>query len=101
MITCFVRYQVNRKKLPEFEEYAKRWIKLVKKFGGQHHGYFLPSEGKSDEALCLFSFPSLADYEKYRIKAATDPEVLATLKYGEDNNTMLEWERTFFRPVFE
>ena len=26
--------------------------------GGQHHGYFLPSEGSSDRALALFSFPT-------------------------------------------
>jgi hypothetical protein len=101
MITCFVRYRFDRRKLREFEAYAKMWIPLVKKFGGQHHGYFLPSEGKSDEAICLFSFESLADYETYRIQSATDKEVQAVLKYGEDNVPGLEWDRTFFRPVFE
>jgi hypothetical protein len=56
MITCCIRYRVDRRKLREFEEYAKMWIALIGKFGGRHHGYFLPAEGKSDEAICLFSF---------------------------------------------
>ena len=46
MITCYVRYVIDPKKVNEFEEYAKMWIPLVEKFGGQHNGYFLPSEGK-------------------------------------------------------
>jgi len=100
MITCFIRYRVDRKKISQFEEYAKQWIALVKKFGGQHHGYFLPAEGKSDEAICLFSFESLSHYEIYRIQSATDPEAQAVVKLGEDNGILLEWDRTFYRPVF-
>ena len=42
MITCYVRYVIDTKKVKEFEEYAKMWIPLVEKFGGQHNGYFLP-----------------------------------------------------------
>ncbi|PFW55149.1 NIPSNAP family protein, partial [Bacillus sp. AFS075960] len=42
MITCYVRYVVDASKLDEFETYGKMWIPLVKKFGGDHHGYFLP-----------------------------------------------------------
>eukprot|EP01036_Dinobryon_divergens_P048792 gene48792-65425_t len=40
-----------RLKLKEFEHYGKLWIPLVEKFGGQHHGYFLPSEGTNNVAL--------------------------------------------------
>jgi hypothetical protein len=43
-------------KLKEFEHYAKLWIPLVEKFGGNHHGYFMPHEGANDIALALFSF---------------------------------------------
>ncbi len=100
MITCFIRYRVDRKKLSEFEDYAKLWIRLIGKFGGQHHGYFLPAEGKSDEAICLFSFESLSHYENYRIQAAIDAEAQAAVKFGEDTGVLLEWDRTFFRPVF-
>ena len=45
-------------------------LTLVPRFGGIHHGYFLPSEGASDVALAMFSFPSLAAYEQYRKDAA-------------------------------
>ena len=70
MVTCYLRYVIDPFKLKEFEHYAKLWIPLVKKFGGNHHGYFMPHEGANDIALALFSFPSLADYEQYRAKAA-------------------------------
>ncbi len=44
MITCYVRYVIDPKKVKEFEEYARMWIPLVEKFGGQHNGYFLPQK---------------------------------------------------------
>ena len=43
MITCYLRYVVDPFKLKEFEAYGKMWIPLVEKFGGKHHGYFMPS----------------------------------------------------------
>jgi len=45
----------------------------VEKFGGKHHGYFLPSEGANNLALAMFSFPSLALYEEYRAKSMVGP----------------------------
>src|SRR5215217_7477253 len=65
-ITCHLRYEIDPSALDAFERFAKRWIALVERSGGSHHGYFLPSEGASDVAYALFSFPSLADYERYR-----------------------------------
>jgi hypothetical protein len=53
----------------EFEHCGRLWISLVKKFGGVHHGYFLPSEGADNIALALFNFPSLAAYEEYRTES--------------------------------
>lgn len=44
MITCYLRYIIDPYKLQEFERYGKMWIPLVEKFGGTHHGYFLPSK---------------------------------------------------------
>ena len=55
MITCVVDYVIDPKKIDVFEEFAKRWIDLVNRYGGRHHGYFLPSEGASDRALALFT----------------------------------------------
>jgi uncharacterized protein (DUF1330 family) len=101
MITCCIRYRIDRKKLPQFEDYARRWIALVGKFGGRHHGYFLPAEGRSDEAICLFSFDSLAAYEEYRKQAAVDPEAQAAIAFGEETGALLDWDRTFYRPVLD
>ena len=76
MVTCYLKYVIDPYKLSEFEHYAKLWIPLVNKFGGQHHGYFLPSEGANNIAYALFSFESLAAYEKYRAESFLDAEWL-------------------------
>jgi len=98
-ITCLIRYRVDRAKLVELEVYARLWIDLITRFGGRHHGYFLPAEGRSDEALSLFSFPSLAAYERYREVAAKDPDAQSAVAFGEAQGCLLDWERTFYRPV--
>jgi len=77
LITCHVKYVIDPYQLSEFEAYAKAWLGIVERLGGTHHGYFLPSEGASNIAYCLFSFPSLADYESYRHIAMTDAESAA------------------------
>ena len=99
MITCYVRYVVDASKLDEFEAYGKMWIPLVEKFGGQHHGYFLPAEGANNIALALFSFPSLSAYETYRNRSKDDPECIAAFKYAEETVCVVSYERSFFRPV--
>lgn len=101
MVTCHLRYVIDPYKLKEFEHYGKTWIPLVEKFGGTHHGYFLPSEGANNIAMAMFTFPSLALYEEYRTKLLTDPECAAAFKYAEDTRCILSYERTFFRPVFD
>lgn len=99
MVTCYLRYTLDPYKLGEFEHYAKLWIPLVERFGGQHHGYFLPSEGANNVALALFSFPSLAAYEQYRTQSLQDPDCQAAFQYAADTRCILSYERSFFRPV--
>lgn len=99
MVTCYLRYILDPYKLKEFEHYAKLWIPLVERFGGQHHGYFMPSEGANDVALALFSFPSLAAYEQYRTLSLQDPDCQAAFQYARDTRCILSYERSFFRPV--
>jgi hypothetical protein len=100
MVTCYVRYVIDPLKLEEFEHYARLWIALVDKLGGQHHGYFLPSEGANNIALALFSFTSLAEYEQYKLKFKSDPDCVAANKYGAETKCFLSYERSFFRPLF-
>jgi hypothetical protein len=101
MLTCYLRYVIDPFKLKEFERYGKVWIPLVEKFGGKHHGYFLPSEGANNIALAMFTFPSMALYELYREKSFQDPECVAAFKYAEEARCIISYERSFFRPVFE
>jgi hypothetical protein len=101
MVTCYLRYVLDPFKVKEFEHYGRMWIALVEKFGGTHHGYFLPSEGTSNVALALFTFPSLALYEQYRTQAASDPECQAAMRHYEETRCFLSFERSFFRPVFK
>jgi len=101
VVTCYLRYVIDQYKLQEFEHYSKLWIPLVNKFGGKHHGYFLPSEGTSNIALALFTFPSLAEYEQYRKDSFNDPECIAAFKYAEETRCIISYERSFFKPLFE
>ncbi|HEV3432111.1 MAG TPA: NIPSNAP family protein [Paraburkholderia sp.] len=100
MITCTLRYVIDPYRLAEFETYAKMWIPLVERFGGQHHGYFLPSEGANNIALALFSFPSLAAYETYREASRHDAACQAAFQYADDTRCIVSYERSFMRPVF-
>ena len=101
MITCYLKYVIDPFKAKEFEHYGKLWIPLVEKFGGTHHGYFMPHEGQNNIALALFSFPSLAEYEKYRSDASEDIECQKAMEYYRETKCFLSFERSFMKPVFE
>lgn len=99
MITCVVHYVIDSAKLTDFERFAARWIELVQRHGGVHHGYFLPAEGASDAALALFSFDSLADYEAYRARFGVDPEFVEADRIRDESGCVLRYDRTFMRPM--
>ena len=99
MITCTLTYRIDPYQVDAFETYAKLWIHLVNRMGGQHHGYFLPHEGASDLAWAMFSFPSLASYEAYRAEMAEDPECQAAFDYAKKTRCILSYQRSFTRPV--
>ena len=101
MVTCHIKYIIDPYQVPVFEDYGKRWIKLVHRFGGVHHGYFLPSEGANNIAYALFSFESLTVYENYRKAILQDTECLEAFKLATDSRCILSYERTFLNPVFE
>lgn len=114
MITCFIRYTLDSNKFEDFEQYARTWMRLIEKYGGVHHGYFLPDEsppaasfsfsgigeeGPSDIAVALFSFPTVEAYEKYRRDVPGDPECVAETRHYEETKCFTKYERTFMRPV--
>jgi len=100
MVTCYLQYQIDPEKVREFEEYGKMWIKLVNTFGGMHHGYFLPHESANNIAYALFTFESLASYEKYRQESVDHPECRRAYEFAVDTKCILSYDRRFVRPVF-
>ncbi len=100
MITCYLKYRIDPFKVNEFEKYARMWIPLVNRFGGTHHGYFLPHEGANDIATALFSFDSLAAYENYRNASAADNECQAAYEYARETRCIVRYERSFMKPIF-
>jgi hypothetical protein len=100
VITCVVHYTIEPKEIESFEQFARAWMELVNKHGGNHHGYFLPSEGSSDTALALFTFESLAAYETYRLRFNSDPEFIEADRIRDESGCVVRYERTFMRPLF-
>ena len=99
MITVHLTYEIDADRIEDFEEYGRRWVGLVNRFGGTHHGYFLPSEGDSDIAYALFSFPSLAAYERYRTDSVSDPECQEAFELARRTRCIKRYERRFLRPL--
>jgi hypothetical protein len=98
-LTVFIRYQIDPFKRDAFEAYARGWLELIPKCGGDLVGYWLPHEGTNNIAYGLVSFPSLAEYEKYRARLRGDSEVQANFCSAEEQRLILVEERTFLRQV--
>ena len=82
-----------------FEAYARRWLKIIPRFGGNLLGYWMPHEGTNNIAMALISFDSLAAYEAYRARLRADPEGSANFQSAEEGRFILAEERTFLRQV--
>ncbi|HEY5337970.1 MAG TPA: NIPSNAP family protein [Rhizomicrobium sp.] len=119
MFSCLIRYEIAPGKLDAFKDYARAWIGLIRKYGGTHHGYFVPAEGKDEMpdasfsfpgigregpphiGVALFSFPSIEAYEQYRRDVAKDEACkTATIRFNE-TQCFSGYERTFLVPLFE
>lgn len=101
MITCHIKYIIDPHKLDAFAAYARSWIPIVNRMGGQHHGYLLPHEGANNIAYALFSFPSLSAYEAYRAQANTDAQCITLYEAEKQNRSIISYERSFLRPLLQ
>ena len=114
MITCHLRYFIDPHNVAAFEHYARVWMKLIEKYGGTHHGYFVSDEtapaaafsfpgvgepGPENVGVALFSFPSVDAYENYRREVKNDPECRAATNHYKETKCFTKYERTFVRPV--
>jgi hypothetical protein len=98
-VTVFIRYQIDPFKRALFEEYARRWLAIIPRCGGNLLGYWMPHEGTNNIAFALISFETLAAYESYRARLRTDAEGVANFNFAEENRLILAEERTFLRQV--
>ena len=98
-VTVFIRYQLDPFKRAQFEQYAKRWLSVIPRCGGDLIGYFVPHEGTNNIAFALISFESLAAYERYRARLRDDDEGIANFSFAEEQKFILAEERTFLRKV--
>ena len=98
-VTVFIRYQIDPFKRTMFEEYAKRWLAIIPRCGGDLMGYWMPHEGTNNIAFALISFDNLAAYETYRARLRGDDEGMANFSFAEENKLILGEERTFLRKV--
>ena len=98
-ITVFIRYQLDPFQRDAFETYARRWLAIIPKCGGDVVGYWMPHEGTNNIAFGLISFPSLAAYEAYRAQLKSDAEGAANFRMAEEQRFIHAEERTFLRQV--
>ena len=98
-ITVFIRYQLDPFKRAMFETYARRWLSIIPKCGGECVGYWMPHEGTNNIAFALISFENLGAYEMYRARLRADDEGMANFNFAEENKFILAEERTFLRKV--
>jgi hypothetical protein len=98
-ITVFIRYQLDPFHRDAFEAYAKRWLEIIPRCGGDLVGYWMPHEGTNNIAYALISFESLAAYESYRARLRGDPDGTANFQFAEKERFILAEQRTFLRRV--
>ena len=98
-VTCFIRYRIDPFQREAFAAYARRWLAIIPRCGGELVGYWLPHEGTNDVAWGLISFDSLAAYEAYRARLKADPEGRANFEMAQEKRLILREERTFLETV--
>jgi hypothetical protein len=100
-ITVFIRYQLDPFRRDAFEAYAKRWIEIIPRCGGDLVGYWLPTKfaGPTNLALALIDFPSLAAYEQYRERLAKDDDNIDSVRRAEESGCILVEDRAFLERV--
>lgn len=113
-MTCQIRYTLDLDKLSAFETYARTWISLIERYGGIHHGYFIPRtapvgvgmsfpgigyDGPADVAVAMFTFPNEESYRHYREIVKADPECQSAAALVRETKCFIRYERLFLQPV--
>jgi hypothetical protein len=98
-VVCCIRYVIDPYQKDAFEQYARRWLAIIPKMGGDLLGYFLPHEGTNNVALAMIGFDCLGAYETYRGRLRSDAESMANFRYAQEKRFILEETRTWLMKV--
>lgn len=98
-IACFIRYRIDPFQREAFAEYARRWLAIIPRCGGDLRGYYLPHEGANDVAWGVIAFASLGAYEAYRARLKADAEGRANFAFAAERRFIISEERTFVEEV--
>lgn len=99
MITCFIRYHIDPTKRDDFIQYARNWGEAIPRCGADLIGYFAPHEGSATRAYGVYNVESLAAYEAYRARLATDPLGKENYAFAQREKFLLREDRTFLKLV--
>jgi len=101
MITCFIRYQIDPFQRDAFADYARHWLRIIPRCGGELVGYWLPTKfaGPTNQALALINFSSLAAYEQYRERLAKDDTNIDSIRRAEESGCILIEDRAILEKV--
>ncbi len=97
MITCFIRYHIDPTKKDQFVQYAKNWGEAIPRCGADLVGYFAPHEGSTTLAYGVYHLDSLAAYEEYKTRLASDPLGKENYEFAQREKFLLREDRTFLK----
>lgn len=97
MITCFIRYHIDPTKKEQFNQYARNWGQAIPRCGADLIGYFAPHEGSSTLVYGVYNIDSLAAYEAYRERLASDPLGRENYEFAQREKFLLREDRTFLK----
>jgi hypothetical protein len=99
MLTCAIRYEIDPTKRSQFEQYARTWGEAIPRCGADLIGYFAPHEGSATLAYGIYNVASLAEYEAYRARLATDPVGRENYAFAQRERFILREDRTWLKLV--
>lgn len=97
MLTCVIRYHIDPTKKDQFITYARNWGQVSPRCGADLIDYYAPHEGSTTLAYGLYNIASLADYEAYRARLATDPLGRENYEFAKAEKFLLREDRTFLK----
>ena len=98
-VTVFIRYQLDPFTRDAFETYAKRWLDIIPRNGGDLVGYWMPHEGTNNIAFALISFRASRPMRPTGRALRADDAGARTSSSPKTQKFILAEERTFLRKL--